>query len=132
MGGVKVDLSARDLAEDLSSEIRDLRSSMSDSQGMLVPEETMMELLRWDETEHGELAFGEEDCSEDGGCEKRMEFGGFAKLFWGCNITFALKDGKMKKDVACGGKSFEGMGKKEDMGYYDVTTKEETYKEKEL
>jgi hypothetical protein len=74
----------------------------------------MEELVRWD-TE-GELVF--EDCSDDS-CKKTLEFGGYAKLFWGCNITFTMKGKKVGKDVECGGKSFEGAGGKlQDYYYY--------------
>jgi len=72
--------------------------------------------------------FGEEDCSEKG-CNKVMSFGGYLKAFWGCNITFSKtgrsKTGrKLSKEVACGFKSFEGMGKKEGAFYNEIKDKE--------
>lgn len=109
-GGVKkvldVSMGADDLADNLASEIgRMLADMMPTQRGLRPNDDTMAELASWD------------DCSEDGDCHKTIEFGGFAKLFWGCNMTFTKEGDKFSREVDCGGKSFEGMGKKE---YADI------------
>lgn len=118
---VGAQLSPKELAETVvAAGIADLQSSMmqpNDYQQNLLSEETMEELVRWD-TE-GELVFEGEDClEENGGCKKTLEFGGYAKVLWGCNITFSMNGKKVGKDVECGGKSFEGAGSKSKDYYY--------------
>jgi len=124
-GGVKqsthAGIGSLELAEGVSVGIQDMYSNMVPEQtSILIPEETMTELMSWDDAESSGLdVFGEEDCSEEGKpCKKKLEFGGYFKLFWGCNVTVSRKGMKMSKDVVCGGKSYEGMGKKDDMGYF--------------
>lgn len=111
---VSAELAARDLAGAVvATGIVDLRSSMMsvDPKDFFPPQEAMEELARWDA--EGDLVFEGEDCSEEGGgCKKKVEFGGYAKVFWGCNITFSMKGKKVSKEVDCGGKSFEGAGMK--------------------
>jgi len=109
-GGVKktmeVSMGADDLADDLASEIARMLVDMMPTKGGLRPtDDTMSELASWD------------DCSEGGDCHKTVQFGGFAKLFWGCNMTFSKEGGTFSKEIDCGGKSFEGMGEKE---YADI------------
>lgn len=119
-GGVKqvksFGVGAKDLAEEVSSQIRDLHSDMVFSDN-LVPEDVLSELVSLDEIEPIDDIFGEEECSKEG-CKKKMEFGGYAKVFWGCNVTYSKEGLKMSKDVECGFKSFEGIGKKE-AAYYN-------------
>jgi len=114
-----VGIGAVDLAETVSTEIRDMQSNMvPDPTTLLIPEETMAELMSYDDTtlSSGLDVFGGEECSEEGKpCKKELQFGGYFKLFWGCNVTFSKEGMKMSKDVTCGGKSYEGLGKKEDM-----------------
>merc|ERR1712224_951812 len=70
------------------------------------------ELVHWDNVA-SDIVFEGEDCSEEGdGCKKKVEFGGYAKIFWGCNITFSMKGKKVSKEVDCGGKSSEVAGMK--------------------
>uniref|UniRef100_A0A6T9YFR0 Uncharacterized protein n=1 Tax=Pseudo-nitzschia arenysensis TaxID=697910 RepID=A0A6T9YFR0_9STRA len=107
---------AKDIAKDVSEQIRDLNSDVVFS-GNLVPEDVLSELMSLDEMEQVDEIFGDEDCSEEG-CKKKMEFGGYAKVFWGCNVTYSKEGLKMSKEAACGFKSFEGMGKKE-AAYYN-------------
>lgn len=130
-GGVKqvrsVSIGPKDLAEDISDNVRDLHSDMmlfsSGRNNLFVTEESMAELMNWD-SDH---IFDGEDCSLEGdgkGCGKMVEFGGYAKVFWGCNITFSKNDRKMSKEIDCGGKTFEGMGKAEAKYYKDAKEKE--------
>jgi len=134
-GGVKVSMhvgiGALDLAESVSTEIRDMQSNMvPDPTTLLLPEETMAELMSYDDTtlSSGLDVFGGEECSEEGKpCKKELQFGGYFKLFWGCNVTFSKEGMKMSKDVTCGGKSYEGLGKKEDMMAVGLTGSDEYY-----
>jgi len=121
-GGVKlsmhVGIDSLDLAESVSTELRDMHADMVPDQTSLhIPEKTMAELMSYDDTLSSGLdVFGGEDCSEeDKPCKKELQFGGYFKLFWGCNVTLSKEGMKMSKDVTCGGKSYEGIGKKEDM-----------------
>jgi len=112
---------ANDLAKDVASEVHDLIHQ----KGGMIPEkddtlfptdETMMEFLDVLETDANyDIEEYDENWSidEDGTKSKTVSFGGMAKLFWGCNITFS-KEGrmKMKKTIACGAKGYQGMGKK--------------------
>jgi len=50
----------------------------------------------------------DEMSSIEEGEEKAVEFGGFVKLFWGCNATISRES----KETACGIKAFQGAGKK--------------------
>lgn len=64
--------------------------------------------------------------------EKTIEVGGFAKLYWGCNVTFVKKRGKMGKKASCGFKSVEGMGGKPadmDEEYNEFVAVEDGYDE---
>jgi hypothetical protein len=123
-GGAKQVMSASvgslDLAKGVLDEIQDMHSNMvPDQTSLLIPEETMTELMSWDDDSSGFDVFYGEDCfEEDKPCKKKLEFGGYFKLFWGCNITLSMAGLKLSKDVACDSKSYEGMGKKEDMGYF--------------
>jgi len=130
-GGVKkkmsVGIGAQDLAEDIANEVEDMQKNMMPDQKSLIPtDDIMMELLGLD---NDIMMMDGEDCTEDG-CSKTVEFGGYFKLFWGCNVTFSKKGLKMSKDVVCGGKSFEGMGKKPEddemlvAKYYDIEENE--------
>lgn len=125
-GGVKqvrsFGMGAKDLAEDVSDKIRDMHSDIVDEKSILVPEEVLMELMNWDQIDEVDI-FGEEDCSVEEGCSKQVSFGGYLKAFWGCNITFSKKGMKMSKEVGCGFKSFEGMGKKEGDYYNEIEDK---------
>ena len=127
-GGIKqvksFGVGAEELAEDASDNIRDMHSEMIDNKGILVPDEAMEELISWDNIDLVDI-FGEEDCSEGKGCSKKVEFGGYVKAFWGCNITFSKKGKKMVKEVGCGFKSSEAMGKKEGSYYNELKEKKE-------
>jgi hypothetical protein len=46
------------------------------------------------------------------GAEKTFEFGGYAKVEWGCNVTYAMTKGKLSKTSRCGFRSEEGKGMK--------------------
>mmetsp|Transcript_13993 Transcript_13993/g.15714 ORF Transcript_13993/g.15714 Transcript_13993/m.15714 type:complete len:323 (-) Transcript_13993:204-1172(-) len=134
-GGVKVSMhvgiGAQDLAESVSTELRDMQSNMvPDPTSLLLPEETMAELMSYDDTLSSGLdVFGGEECSEEGNktCQKELQFGGYFKLFWGCNVTLSKEGRNMRKDVTCGGKSYEGLGKKEDMLAVGLTGSDEYY-----
>jgi len=125
-GGVKqvrsFGIGAKDLVEDVSEKVRDMHSEIVDDKSVLVPEDVIMELINLDLTDPVDI-FGEEDCSEEG-CSKTMSFGGYLKAFWGCNITFSKTGLKMSKDVGCGFKSFQGMGKPEGAFYDKIKDKE--------
>jgi len=130
---VSLGMDAQELAEDISTKIQDMHSGMvPDSKRLLPPDDVMAELMGWDDIdmddeEEGLFAFDEADCSEDGdGCEKTVEFGGYVKIMWGCSITFKKKGKKLIKNVACGGKSFEGVGKK-NLGNDDYETKKKNW-----
>mmetsp|Transcript_18850 Transcript_18850/g.41005 ORF Transcript_18850/g.41005 Transcript_18850/m.41005 type:complete len:220 (-) Transcript_18850:147-806(-) len=117
-GGVKkmthVAIGAQELAEDIASEVEDMQKNMIPDQKSLLPsDDIMMELIGLDDME--DIMTDGEDSLEDD-FKKTVEFGGYFKLFWGCNVTFSKKGKKMSKDVVCGGKSVEGMGKKQDGG----------------
>mmetsp|Transcript_8908 Transcript_8908/g.17239 ORF Transcript_8908/g.17239 Transcript_8908/m.17239 type:complete len:102 (+) Transcript_8908:26-331(+) len=84
-----------------------------DQKSLLPSDDIMMELIGLDDME--DIMTDGEDSLEDD-FKKTVEFGGYFKLFWGCNVTFSKKGKKMSKDVVCGGKSVEGMGKKQDGG----------------
>ena len=112
-GGVKktldVSMAADGLADDLASEIgRMLADMMPTERGLRPTDDTMAEPPSWDE------------CTEEGDCHKTIEFGGFAKLFWGCKMTFTKEDDEFRREIECGGKSFEGMGKKEYADIYEA------------
>lgn len=42
-----------------------------------------------------------------------MEFGGTAKVEWGCKVTYSRKEGKFSKSAACGFKGSSKSGKKD-------------------
>lgn len=44
--------------------------------------------------------------------EKKVEFGGFLSVFWGCNVTLAKKDAVFSKVVQCSVLGKKGLGKK--------------------
>lgn len=117
-GGVKktmgIGIPAGELADDIAIEVEDMHKSMiPDHKSLLPTDETMIELIGLDDMD-GTMT-NDEDCSSEEGCTKTVEFGGYFKLFWGCNVTFTKKGKKISKDIACGGKSFQGMGKKQDV-----------------
>jgi len=134
-GGVKVSMhvgiGAVDLAESVSTEIRDMQSNMvPEPTSLLLPEETMAELMSYEYTLSSGLdVFGGEECSEEGSkpCQKKLQFGGYFKLFWACNVTLSKEGMNMSKDVTCGGKSYEGLGKKEEMRAVGLTGSDEYY-----
>lgn len=134
---VVLSMGAKELAEDVSTKIQDMHSGMMpDSKRLLPPDGVMDELMFWDEDmdEYERLpSFDGLDCSEDGeGCKKTVEFGGYVKINWGCTITFQKKGKKFTKEVSCGGKSFEGVGKK-NLGNGDYETKKKNWtKQKQL
>lgn len=114
-GGFKkttgVGFGAQELAEDIASELEDMHKGMAPVQKSLLPnDDIMMELVSLDEVH--DIDFDDEECSDES-CKKTVKFGGYFKLFWGCNVTFSKRGRKMSKTIACGGKSFEGMGKKQ-------------------
>jgi len=141
-GGFKqtadVQLKAKDLVEDVVvNGVLDMRSSMmaTDNQmNVIGPSKMdMEELSLWDDyTDNYDKMFEGEDCSEDdGGCKKMIEFGGYAKVFWGCNVTFSFQGKKVSKEVECGGKTFEGAGAKPKFEGYDMDgLAEEAHKKK--
>merc|ERR550514_1473364 len=108
---MSVNVTSQELVEDLSDEIQGVRSKMVPAHdSIVVPEEIMAELIRWDEDDDIAIFEGEL-CSEEGeGCNKKVEFGGMQKLFWGCNITVSKEGTKMSKNVTFGFKFFDVMG----------------------
>jgi len=117
-------IDSKELAKGISAEIQDMHSNMvPDQTSLLIPEETMTELMSYDDALSSGLdIFGREDCSEEGKpCVKKLKFGGYFKLFWDCNVTFSKEGMKISKDVTCDGKSYEGIGKKEDVVSTDLT-----------
>mmetsp|Transcript_3663 Transcript_3663/g.8425 ORF Transcript_3663/g.8425 Transcript_3663/m.8425 type:complete len:214 (+) Transcript_3663:184-825(+) len=109
-GGFKKAVSRRtknewDLLDDTTKEVQSMHAEMMPDADSLLPEEDVM-------TQLGEMfesySVVEEGEDEDG--EKMVQFGGYVKLFWGCNVTFSKEDTKMSKTVACGAKTYEGMG----------------------
>jgi len=131
MGGFKqtvsAELAAKDLVEGVvATGIVDLRSSMmsNNPKDYYPPEEAMEELVHWDNVE-SDIVFEGEDCSEESdGCKKKVEFGGYAKIFWGCNMTFSMKGKAVSKEVECGGKSSEVAGMKKN-GIDELTSDSE-------
>jgi len=129
-GGIKkvesITMGSKGLAETVSTEIKDMASGMVfDKDSIIVPNEIMEQLMTWDVEDEDELEgiFEDEDCSDEEGCGKTIKFGGYAKLFWGCNMTFHKKDDKFTKKIECGGKSWEGAGAKENT-YNELKDKE--------
>merc|ERR1719327_140754 len=133
-GGFKqtadVQLKAKDLVEDVVvNGILDMRSSMmaTDNQmNVIGPSKMdMEELSLWDDYDdnYDKMFEGENCLEDDGGCKKKIEFGGYAKVFWGCNVTFSFQGKKVSKEVECGGKTFEGAGAKPKFEGYDMDEK---------
>merc|ERR1712238_71060 len=117
-GGVKKDvrvrLGADDLAQDISTEIRNMHTHyvISDPKSPLLPKETMHELRSWDDNA-ADVVKGLEFV--DGvDCGKKVKFGGLANLFWGCTITLSKEGKHLNKELGCGFKGSQRMGKKED------------------
>eukprot|EP00555_Chaetoceros_dichaeta_P005588 CAMPEP_0198258456 /NCGR_PEP_ID=MMETSP1447-20131203/7878_1 /TAXON_ID=420782 /ORGANISM="Chaetoceros dichaeta, Strain CCMP1751" /LENGTH=177 /DNA_ID=CAMNT_0043945577 /DNA_START=60 /DNA_END=593 /DNA_ORIENTATION=- len=77
---------------------------LPDVDGFMPAEEEMYQIM---EMENGLSSI------EDGE-EKSVDFGGVAKVEWGCKATFGRKDGKGYKKVDCGFKGGKGVGKKAD------------------
>lgn len=113
--------SAEDLTKNLASGVSDmLTEMMPKEEGLRLTNDAMDEVASWD-SNNGDIidVFEDGDCSEDLGCKKTVKIGGYVKMFWDCNITFSkTDDGKMSKEVDCGGKSYEGMGRNHTMGYH--------------
>jgi hypothetical protein len=67
-----------------------------------------------------------EESSGDEGKSMTMEFGGAAKVEWGCKITYSYDKGKLSKAAECGFKGGSKSGKKdlepEDLGPEDEST----------
>merc|ERR1712078_643569 len=102
---------AKDLVEDVVvNGILDMRSSMmaTDNQmNVIGPSKMdMEELSLWDDYDdnYDKMFEGEDRLEDGGGCKKNIEFGGYAKVFWGCNVTF----------------SFQGAGAKPKFEGYDM------------
>jgi len=132
-GGAKeeasIGIGSQELAKDVSSKLRDMHFDMlPEKRSVHVPGETMEQMMYYDALENfviDDCTFGDNSSDEEvDKCEKKFEFGGYFKLFWGCNMTIARKGMSMTKNFGCGGKSFEGVGKAEDMGYYEAAIPE--------
>jgi hypothetical protein len=108
-GGMKQEFhagsKAEEIANDVASELHEQLSKFLPSVENLHPQgEEMEAMMAFDD--EAQLAGMEVDV------EKVVEFGGFAKIEWGCKVTYAKKRGKFSKTVECGAKSEDGMGKK--------------------
>lgn len=65
-----------------------------------------------------EIADGIEEAVLDQGQDgvdfsKTFEFGGMAKIEWGCNVTYEMRGGKFSKHSKCGFKGSAGAGTKD-------------------
>eukprot|EP00538_Stauroneis_constricta_P006998 CAMPEP_0119551828 /NCGR_PEP_ID=MMETSP1352-20130426/4965_1 /TAXON_ID=265584 /ORGANISM="Stauroneis constricta, Strain CCMP1120" /LENGTH=229 /DNA_ID=CAMNT_0007597945 /DNA_START=90 /DNA_END=779 /DNA_ORIENTATION=- len=83
------------------------------SSSWILTKDAMME--SWNPTELEAVEWTE-------GMEKTVEFGGFAKVEWGCKVSFKMKDGKFTKTGECGAGGKAGMGKKPDDDDTPTTT----------
>jgi hypothetical protein len=121
-GGMKKTMSigirTNELVEDIATEMKELFQSMiPDEKNSLLPsDETMVELMNLEEeelllllTDEGK---GEVYDPSSTTMTRTVSFGGYFKLFWGCNVTFTKEGRKMSKNIECGAKSLEGVGKK--------------------
>merc|ERR1712194_549432 len=126
-GGIKKDvrvrLGAEDLAQDISTEIRHIHANsvISAPKSLLIPDDTMQELRSWDEA--AAVVTDLDDFVDGVECGKKVEFGGYANLFWGCTITFRKKGTHLSKEFGCGFKGSQRMGKKDENEQYQETKK---------
>ena len=118
-GGMKKTMSigirTNELVEDIATEMNELfQSMMPDEKSLLPSDETMVELMNLEEEEL--LLLTDEGKGEvydpSSTMTRTVSFGGSFKLFWGCNVTFTKEGRKMSKNIECGAKSLEGVGKK--------------------
>ena len=95
------DCVAHEIAEGLREQLPE--AVIPDTDDMLPPDDIMQAMQSFDETE----MVG--DYEE--GFSKTFEFGGTAKLEWGCKVIFSKEDGEFQKNVECGftGKKKMGM-----------------------
>mmetsp|Transcript_6674 Transcript_6674/g.10423 ORF Transcript_6674/g.10423 Transcript_6674/m.10423 type:complete len:210 (-) Transcript_6674:508-1137(-) len=101
---ISVGLGAEEIASDAASEMEGLYKMLMPDQDSLLPmDETMLELMEMDDIDVEEM---------EKGASKTVEFGGFLKAFWGCNVTYS-KDSlfKVSETIQCGAKAMQGMGK---------------------
>jgi hypothetical protein len=122
-GGMKktmsIGIGTNEVVEDIATEMNEMYQSMMPNEKSLLPsDETMMELMNLEDEELLLLSLtsedGEGDDDPSSTMTKTVSFGGYFKVFWGCNVTFTKEGMKMSKNIDCGAKSFEGMGKKPD------------------
>jgi len=116
VGGQKFGGKAKTKATELVQSVADglhehLHEGYLPTKGEFTPSEEEMQQIM--EMEDGLLSIEE-------GKEKDVEFGGFVKVFWGCNATFSMEDGTASKVVGCGMKSFQRTGKKDNESEIDV------------
>ena len=119
-GGMKKTMSigirTNELVEDIATEMNELfQSMMPDEKSLLPSDETMIELMNLEEEELLLLLTDEgkgEVYDPSSTMTRTVSFGGSFKLFWGCNVTFTKEGRKMSKNIECGAKSLEGVGKK--------------------
>ena len=118
-GGMKkttsIGIRTNELVEDIATEMNELfQSMMPDEKSLLPSDETMVELMNLEDEEL--LLLTDEGKGEvydpSSTMTRTVSFGGYFKLFWGCNITFTKEGRKMSKNIECGAKSLEGVGKK--------------------
>ena len=100
----------------IATEMKELfQRMMPDEKSLLPSDETMVELMNLEEEELL-LVLTDEGKGEvydpSSTMTRTVSFGGYFKLFWGCNITFTKEGMKMSKNIECGAKSLEGVGKK--------------------
>jgi hypothetical protein len=127
-GGMKktmsIGIGTNELVEDIATEMNEMyQSMMPDEKSLLPSDETMMELMNLEDEELLLLTVEGKGKGDDptSTMTKTVSFGGYLKVFWGCNVTFTKEGMKMSKNIECGAKSLEGVGKKpdEDNNYKD-------------
>ncbi|OEU11590.1 hypothetical protein FRACYDRAFT_244707 [Fragilariopsis cylindrus CCMP1102] len=113
---MSIGLRTNELVEDIATEMNGLfQRMMPDEKSLLPSDETMIELMNLEEeellllTDEGK---GEVYYDPSSTMTRTVSFGGSFKLFWGCNVTFTKEGKKMSKNIECGAKSLEGVGKK--------------------
>jgi hypothetical protein len=110
-GGMKMEFSASckpmDIINEITEGIHDhlKHNFMPDAEDLHPSEDVMQEMMA---QEMMALAL----AGEDEEFSKTIEFGGMAKMEWGCKVKYEKKKGKFTKTADCGFKGRAGAGKK--------------------
>jgi len=109
VGGYKAEFTPDSVADDIVFEAAvgledQIESFLVPNANDLLPDEDAMEAM---------MAFDDQEALDalPDGFEETVKFGGYARMSWGCKVTFAKKDGKFSKVTECGGKGVKAMGK---------------------